>query len=64
MADECESCPMERVHQVEYRLLSGQYEDIKVRVARLETQLARGILLLVANLAGVVTTLARAMIQS
>ena len=64
MEDDCKRCPMRQVHQVEYRVMSGQFEDIKERVGRLETQLGRGILLLVANLAGVATTLARALIQS
>jgi hypothetical protein len=64
MEEECRPCPMEKVHEVEYRLMSGQFEDIKERVGRLETQLNRGILLLVAILAGVATTLARALIQS
>ena len=59
MSEECGKCPMERVREVEYRLLSGKLMDVKGRVERLETQLGRGILLLVANLAGVVTTLVR-----
>lgn len=64
MSESCESCPMERVHEVEYRLLSGKLTDVNRRVERLETQLGRGILLMVANLAGVITTLAHELMQS
>lgn len=64
MAEGCEKCSMEKVHRVEYRLLSGKLGDMDRRVERLETQLGRGILLLVANLAGVATTLAHGVIQS
>ena len=63
MAEVCKSCPMERVHQVEYRTLTGKLGDVNRRVERLEAQLGRGILLLVANLAGVVTTLVHGVLQ-
>ena len=64
MTEECGKCPMERVREVEYRVLTGKLGDVNRRVERLETQLGRGILLLVANLAGVVTTLAHGLLQS
>ena len=52
------------LHKLEYQHLSSQVDDVKERVGRLEGYLNRGILLLVANLAGVATTLAHALIQS
>lgn len=55
---------IQQIHKLEYRHLSTQVDDVKDRVTRLEVQLGRGILLLVANLAGVATTLAHALIQS
>ena len=63
MVNECGKCPMERVREVEYRMLSGKLNDVNGRVEQLEVQLGRGILLLVANLAGVVTTLGHALMQ-
>ena len=62
MGEKCDLCPMEKVHRVEYRFLSANVSEVKVRVAKLEAQLARGILLLVANLTGVVITLAKALL--
>ena len=62
MVEECKSCSMDKVHKVEYRYLSANLNEVKMRVAKLEAQLARGILLLVANLTGVVITLAKAIL--
>ena len=62
MKEECKSCPMDKVHKIEYRFLSANLNEVKMRVGKLETQLARGILLLVANLTGVVITLAKAVL--
>ena len=58
MKDQCDSCPHERVHKVEYRLLTQNLDDLRMRVARVESMLGRGILLLVANLAGVAVSIA------
>ncbi len=58
MKDECDSCPHERVHKVEYQLLTQNLDDLRMRVARVETMLGRGMLLLVANLAGVAMSVA------
>ncbi len=63
-ATDCITCPHERVHQIEYRQLDQNLNELKTRVGRVETTLARGVLLLVANLAGVVITLLRAYIDS
>lgn len=60
MTPKCDECPQREVAEVEYRLLDGKLRDLKERVEKLETTMARGVLLLVANLAGVVMTLAQA----
>jgi hypothetical protein len=64
MNDSCEPCPHERIHKIEYRQLTENLNEVKDRVARVETTLARGVLLLVANLAAMVVSLAREFIQS
>lgn len=64
MNEPCESCPHERVHKIEYRQLTENLKEVKDRVERVETTLARGVLLLVVNLAAMVVSLAREFIQS
>ena len=59
MAKECTTCPFERAHQVEFENFSEDLREVKARVGRLETTLARGVMLLVANLTGVVAMLVR-----
>ncbi len=51
------------VYDAEFRLLESKLMDLKDRVVRLESTMARGILLLVANLAGVVMSLAQQYLQ-
>lgn len=63
MNETCESCPHERVRQAEHRLLSESLKELKDRVRRVETTLARGVLLLVANLAGIVMSLTHEFLQ-
>lgn len=46
-----------KLHQIEYRQLAANLEDLKGRVGKVEATLARGVLLLVANLAAVLATL-------
>lgn len=59
-----ESCRYEQAYQLQFRHLERGMEDIKQRVNTLEQILARAILLLVANLAGVITLLARQVLHS
>ncbi len=59
MTPVCDPCPQERVHALQYQTLCDSLDEVKGRVARLEATLARGVLLLVANLAGMLLTLAR-----
>jgi len=46
------------VAEVQFRNLSAQITELKDRVQRLETTVARGVLLLVANLFGIAASLA------
>jgi len=50
----------ERVTEVQFKSLRNDMGELKDRVVRLEEKLTRGVMLLVANLAGVVVILARA----
>jgi hypothetical protein len=63
MSESFDACSQREVHDAEFRLLESKLMDLKDRVVRLETTMARGILLLVANLAGVVMSLAQQYIQ-
>jgi hypothetical protein len=55
-------CAFEPVFSVELRGLKEDLHEVKERVRALENTLARGVLLLVANLAAVVVALARAVL--
>jgi len=50
------------VFTVQFRSLGEDLQELKERVNRLEQTLARGVTLLIANLAGMVVTLARQLI--
>ena len=63
MTPVCETCPSREVQEVEYRLLDGKLGDLKDRVEKLETAMTRGLMLLVANLAGIVINLAQQALQ-
>ena len=63
MAEAFDASLQREVYDAEFRLLDSKLMDLKERVVRLETTMARGILLLVANLAGVVMSLAQQYIQ-
>jgi len=54
-----EECRYARAYDVQFRELKEDLREIKERVNRLENMLARGVLLLMANLAGVAMSLAR-----
>ncbi len=58
MHEGCDACAFEKVAEVQFRNLGEDLRELKDRVGRLETTLARGVLLLVANLVGVIVTLA------
>ena len=52
-------CRYARAYDVQFRELKEDLVELKLRVNRLEEMLARGVLLLTANLVGVVMSLAR-----
>lgn len=60
---ECTTCPYEMAHEVQFRKVEENLEDLRQRVARLETVLARGVMLLIANLACVIGSLAQQLIR-
>jgi len=64
MKNECERCRYEQVYAVQFKSLTDGLNELKDRVQRLEATLARGVLLLVANLAGVVVMLVQALVRS
>ena len=63
MAESSGASVQREVYDAEFRLLDSKLMDVKDRVVRLESTMARGILLLVANLAGVVMSLAQQYLQ-
>ncbi len=60
---ECSPCPYEMAYDVQFRKVEENLEDMRQRVRRLETVLARGVMLLIANLACVVGTLAQQLMR-
>ncbi len=63
MGESFDASLQREVYDAEFRLLESKLMDLKDRVVRLESTMARGILLLVANLAGVVMSLAQQYLQ-
>ncbi len=63
MKDEQDRCRYEMAYQVQFQNLREDLNELKVRVGRLESTLARGVMLLVANLVGVVVMLAHQVIR-
>ncbi len=55
-------CPYEPLHALQMNNVREDIREVKDRVACLESTLARGVLLLVANLIGVSITLAQQLI--
>ncbi len=63
MTSSCDTCPYEMAYDVQFRNLEMDLSELKERVRRLETTLARGVMLLVANLACVIVTLAQMLLK-
>ena len=63
MSVNCEPCPYERAYEVQFRNVEADLLELKERVRRLEVTLARGVMLLVANLACVVAALAEQLLR-
>jgi len=55
-------CPLDAVYAIRFGSLQEDLAELKARVAKLETTLMRGVLLLIANLLGVIAMLAHALI--
>ena len=58
MDDVCNECKYAAVYEVQMGTLREDLAELKARMDRLEALLSRGVLLLVANLTGVVIALA------
>lgn len=63
MTTECVECGC-RVQELQLNGLNEDMREVKQRVERLETVLARGMLLLIANLGAVVLSLVEGLIQA
>ena len=63
MKRHCPTCEYEKLYTVQFNALAADLKELKERVRRLETTLARGVLLLVANLMGVALTLAEQLLR-
>ncbi|MCL4215999.1 MAG: hypothetical protein KJ052_03190 [Candidatus Hydrogenedentes bacterium] len=59
MSNECSACHFEKVYELQFRGVNQDLSELNERVKRVETVLARGVFLLVTNLAVVVITLAQ-----
>jgi len=57
MNETCHPCAFEQVARVEFANLKEDIREVKARACRLETALSRGVMLLIANLAGIVVML-------
>ena len=64
MNEECKSCQYELAYSLQFQNLKDDLSELKERVARLESTLARGVMLLIANLLGVAMMLAKQLMQS
>lgn len=58
MTTDCPECPYQLAHRLQFENLARDINELKDRVRGLETTLSRGTMLLVANLVGVIMTLA------
>ena len=63
MKGEDEPCRYERIHAVQFESFRDDLRELKERVRRLEHTIERGVLLLVANLIGIVITLGQQLMR-
>jgi hypothetical protein len=59
-----ERCPYSIVYEIQVNNLAEDIKELKARVQSLETTLARGVLLLVANLVAVVISLGQQLLTT
>lgn len=57
-------CPFGMVYEIQVNNLAEDIKDLKSRVDRLEATLARGVLLLVANLVAVIISLGQQLLHA
>jgi hypothetical protein len=57
-------CPYSIVYEIQVNNLAEDIKELKARIQSLETTLARGVLLLVANLVAVVISLGQQLLQT
>lgn len=63
MEDTHQTCRYERAYEIQFRNLESDLDELKARMLRIETTLARGIYLLVTNLACVAVALAQQLMR-
>ncbi len=63
MRNEKDCCRYEMAYSVQFQHMREALDEVKERVGRLESTLGRGVLLLVANLVGVVLMLAERLMR-
>ncbi len=63
MKENVERCRYEAVYSLQFQNLRDDLNELKDRVRSLETTLGRGVTLLLANLVGVVITLAEQILK-
>lgn len=61
---DCERCGYRQAYEFQMNSLNEDLRELKQRVQRLETTLARGVMLLVANLAAVIMSLAQQLLSA
>ncbi len=64
MQDEHHECSCLKAYEIQIGNLREDLMEVKERVQQLETTLARGVMLLIANLTAVTISLARQLIQT
>ena len=64
MVDEHHECSCRKAYEIQLGNLREDVMEVKERVQRLETTLARGVMLLIANLTAVTISLAQQLIQT
>lgn len=62
--ERCSDCGYRRAYEIQMNGLNEDLRELKQRVGRLETTLARGVMLLVMNLVAVIVSLAQQLMNA
>jgi hypothetical protein len=62
--ERCSDCGYRRAYEIQVNSLNEDLRELKQRVGRLETTLARGVMLLVMNLIAVIVSLAQQLMNA